>query len=550
MLRIPSDRVTIYKFGPIFDMIGDIDVTLTSDLKFEYDIRYSFSVDGINFSNWFEDKESFLIEYKEMLFVKNATYVRVRIETSKFQSNENLVDYGKNEDEPGLDPTIWCEVKINGISSKPDTFEVINPNSFTVKNPAGLWTPYKHMEKAYEIWKRVSYQINEMFGHWAFYFKTSPDYETESQIFKQYGLFNVTDMKLIKISVPGNNFPTKYNNFTEFGIFLPDEFQVQILDEIFEQAFGFGQVPSENDYLYLPITGKMYSVASREIDRQFMYKSVKHDLILQVFTKAENVNDQDFNFEELINTVQIGGTTDNELEDTHIASKEFMNLTTCDAYRKYMAKTLEQVYKPLTIQGVDLFQNCYNLSSVQKSELAIEYNLKYSESEQTEEQNLYLSFWFSTGQTLKSSKLFSLSRRDQYNNIVPFAEVNIEQRKLVIRVNNKEVVATEKFDSNSMYAVAISFAGQYGVCMLTIMEYKNNTFIDHTDIYEKVGTVKIPIVGLSMFGADVIISNINLSKGIVETDMFINILTQAFPEEGNLIFDKAAKPLPESPFTM
>ena len=47
MLRIPSDRVTIYKFGPIFDMIGDIDVTLTSDLKFEYDIRYSFSVDGI-----------------------------------------------------------------------------------------------------------------------------------------------------------------------------------------------------------------------------------------------------------------------------------------------------------------------------------------------------------------------------------------------------------------------------------------------------------------------------------------------------------------------
>ena len=75
MLRIPSDRVTIYKFGPIFDMIGDIDVTLTSDLNFEYDIRYSFSVDGINFSNWFEDKESFLIEYKEMLFVKNATYL-------------------------------------------------------------------------------------------------------------------------------------------------------------------------------------------------------------------------------------------------------------------------------------------------------------------------------------------------------------------------------------------------------------------------------------------------------------------------------------------
>lgn len=547
-MQLAFDKITILRFGPIFDMIGDIEVEFSSSMPVNKDVRYAFSIDGENFSNWFDNLDDFLIQYKETLFIKNATYVRVRIETAKYEEKEDLVN--QTSEDVGWDTIINCTVKINGKEREPDAYDIVDPDKFVVKNPAGLWTPYKHMEKAYQIWKDMSESINAMFGHWVYYFNTAPQEKEKSVTFKQYTLHNVVGVKMIKVSVPGNNMPNGQNAYSEFGITLPDEFSIQILTESFQRAFGYNAIPNENDYLYMPITGKMYSIAAIYETKQFMQKSVMYQAILQIYSKAENVDDSDFSFDQFINTIEPGGTTQNELDAIDVSAKDYMNLQYCEQYRKYVHKSLQIVDKIFTISGVDLFTAAYDLGSIPRNELAVSYNCKFSENNRSVSQNLALSFWIEFQQTPRNGHLFDILRTDEQGNQVAFATVAIEQRALAIHCNNKELIS-EKLTSG-IYAVAISISGQYNVLMLTIEKYStdadNGGFETISDTYIQIGTIKTPITGLSMFGVPCLISNISLDERLVETDEFINVLTRVFPDSDNVIFDKAQKQLPVLPF--
>ena len=548
-MQILLDKILILRFGPIFDMIGDIEVTFTSSMPFNKDVRYSYSIDGDNFSNWFDNIDDFLIAYKEVLFIKNATYVRVRIETAKYNEKEDLKD--QVAEDLGWDTKIDCTVKINGVEREPDSYEIINPGEFVVKNPQGLWSPYPHMDKAYKIWKDGAEAINQMFGHWVYYFNTIPNQEDKAILFKQYTLHNVTGMKLIKVSVPGNNMPSGRNQYSEFGITLPDEFNIQILTESFQRAFGYNAIPNENDYLYMPITGKMYSVAAIYETKQFMQKSVMYEAVLQIYSKAENVNEGEYSFEEFINTLPNGADTQNELDAIDVSAKDYMNLTYCEQYRKYIHKNLQIVTWDFSVNGVDLFNTAYDLSTVLRNELAVSYNCKFSENEVSTSQNLALSFWCNFQKRPLSGKLFEILRTDNTGSQVAFASVAIEQRNLVIRCNNKELVSETKLEQG-IYAFAISISGQYNVLMLTIEKYdaQEGDFTTITDTYIQIGIIKAPISGLSLFATPCLISNISLDEHLIETDQFINYLTRVFPEEDNVIFDKAQRSVPDVPFNM
>ena len=548
-MQILLDKIVILRFGPIFDMIGDIEVTFTSSLPFNKDVRYSYSIDGDNFSNWFDNIDSFLMAYKEVLFIKNATYVRVRIETAKYIEKEDLKD--QSAEDIGWDAKIDCTIKINGVEREPDSYEIINPGEFVVKNPQGLWSPYPHMDKAYKIWKDGAEAINQMFGHWVYYFNTTPNQEDKAILFKQYTLHNVTGMKLIKVSVPGNNMPSGRNQYSEFGLTLPDEFNIQILTESFQRAFGYNAIPNENDYLYMPITGKMYSVAAIYETKQFMQKSVMYEAVLQIYSKAENVNEGEYSFEEFINTLPNGADTQNELDAIDVSAKDYMNLTYCEQYRKYIHKNLQIVTWDFSVNGVDLFNTAYDLSTVLRNELAVSYNCKFSENEVSTSQNLALSFWCNFQKRPLSGKLFEILRTDNTGSQVVFASVAIDQRNLVIRCNNKELVSETKLEQG-IYAFAISISGQYNVLMLTIEKYdtQESDFTTITDTYIQIGTIKTPISGLSLFATPCLISNISLDEHIIETDQFINYLTRVFPEEDNVIFDKAQRSVPDVPFNM
>lgn len=548
-MQILLDKILILRFGPIFDMISDIEVTFSSSMPFNKDVRYSYSIDGDNFSNWFDNIDDFLMAYKEVLFIKNATYVRVRIEAAKYNEKEDLKD--QVTEDLGWDTKIDCTVKINGVEREPDSYEIINPGEFVVKNPQGLWSPYPHMEKAYKIWKDGAEAINQMFGHWVYYFNTTPNQEDKAILFKQYTLHNVTGMKLIKVSVPGNNMPSGRNQYSEFGITLPDEFNIQILTEPFQRAFGYNAIPNENDYLYMPITGKMYSVAAIYETKQFMQKSVMYEAVLQIYSKAENVDDSNFSFEELINTFPNGADTQNELDAIDVSAKDYMNLTICEQYRKYIHKALQIVTWDFSVNGVDLFNTAYDLSRVPRNELAVSYNCKFSVNEVSTSQNIALSFWCNFQKRPLSGKLFEILRTNNTGSQVAFATIAIEQRNLIIRCNNKELISENKLEQG-IYAFAISISGQYNVLMLTIEKYdaQEGGFTTITDTYIQIGTIKAPISGLSLYATPCLISNISLDEHLIETDQFINYLTKVFPDEDNVIFDKAQRSVPDVPFNM
>ena len=88
--------------------------------------------------------------------------------------------------------------------------------------------------------------------------------------------------------------------------------------------------------------------------------------------------------------------------------------------------------------------------------------------------------------------------------------------------------------------------------MLTIEKYdiQEGGFTTITDTYIQIGTIKTPISGLSLFATPCLISNISLDEHLIETDQFINYLTRVFPEEDNVIFDKAQRSVPDIPFNM
>ena len=130
-----------------------------------------------------------------------------------------------------------------------------------------LFNPYAQ-NKSGNLYKQLNNIVSDIFGHTVNYFRTTADVRTKDVTLMEYSLHNVAAKDDIKILVPDNEFPEEAATFDIFGMEFA-EFEVHIVHEKFKAIFGSGVRPRARDYMYIPITNKMYEVNSVSIADEF-----------------------------------------------------------------------------------------------------------------------------------------------------------------------------------------------------------------------------------------------------------------------------------------
>lgn len=263
-----------------------------------------------------------------------------------------------------------------------------------------LFRVYDLMGPAIQLNRELALTVSEMFGWNVCYFKVAADGRTKDVILKEYSLYNVSDIKNIRVVVPDNQFPDNKITFTPFDMNFEEGFEVHIVKEDFERAFGYCIRPEERDYLYFPLENRLYKV-----EEPYLYKDFMRD---GVYYKANLVKWQDS--QNIINTgataseeaaVVIDDITQNfdifndekEKEFTQITKPlqyNTINLGPYDFVRSEMNEKLAIDKHDINNYFTIVAKYAYNLNSIDYNDLAIRYKTEVDVKEN--EDRVYM-FW-------------------------------------------------------------------------------------------------------------------------------------------------------------
>ena len=170
-----------------------------------------------------------------------------------------------------------------------------NPNAvldnLTSQNNASsstLWNPYE-MNKTVSWYNFLSNTINSMFGFTVDYHRTDPDGKGIDKVLFEYQLYNIVDMKQIKVLVQENNFPDNQVVVNQFNLDLFDTFKICVMKDEFKKAFGVEFRPGKEDIIYFCQTNRLYIVKHAQVHKDVMNAGVYYDVVLEKYEKRANV---------------------------------------------------------------------------------------------------------------------------------------------------------------------------------------------------------------------------------------------------------------------
>jgi hypothetical protein len=216
-----------------------------------------------------------------------------------------------------------------------------------------LFRPYDVMAPGIQLYRDLSCAVSEMFGHCVRYFKTQARIESADAILKEYSLFQVTEVKDIKIMVPDNAFPDNAIKFMPFDMDFGDGMEVHIVKEHFERAFGYDDLPEQKDYLYFPLIDRMFEVHSAYLYRDFMMGEYYYKVMLYKWQDKVNVS----------RPPEIDAYVDDLTEN-------FDEIIQPEIDREFLEVTKPLQYKTVSIGGFDHVRSSINeLLIIQSSDL-------------------------------------------------------------------------------------------------------------------------------------------------------------------------------------
>lgn len=413
-----------------------------------------------------------------------------------------------------------------------------------------------------------------MYGHACIYFKTEPIESETVHTFANHVVRNVTNIKKINILAPNNELPQDRNIYTEWDMPLQDDFIIHVVREKFELAFGENIVPSEKDYLYLPIINKLFRVASMQPKNGFMGKIGWWEVFLAKYEEDDCVTiDDDLKsimgglpeFDDAIDSIDVLDDYEvlnqlNELKADTVNSKEKIDQLTVDEKKEptqnftnklmdsnfYVAlketEKLREFYdKRLQIISVNPDESAfpitmYDNTTVDKRVIALQYNL----SDYTIKNKLTLT----VNKGFKLSFNFILMLRfvgelfdliDDSGNFSQFTvKLNRSNLVLIDNRNQKTFDVNYKFSQKELYNVSI----EYGTIkdqvqnqiIIKIFKLSNKEkTLEFQDVYMVGNTeqANFPLSIVQMFGGNYLSSEITLDineKNILKD--FVNPLLQ------------------------
>lgn len=345
--------VSISSINAFYELNGNLAQYISS--------QFRWSKDGQNWSLWvnFSDLANAVIDettnaYFEFKFTyDNLTYAALAqpliIEEIQLTVSSDSISVP--------------ETSYANISCSAEGCPVIIADREASFNPYGV-------DSAVGIARELSLQTNKIFGHEVVYFKTEPDRQSGDFIFKEWTLYKTTNRKCVKVMVPDNIFPDTKPAFNEFGVDFEVPFEIHIDHTYFQSIFGANSQPRKRDYLYFPLTNRMYEIQGSYLYRGFMMEPIYWKVQLTKFHP---------NIDMLIEDSTIKASLDNVIMTTDELFGEEAKVQTTDALMKQQYSTIskrfdevrERIHPNLRSRILDitynyapLIEHYYELSSI------------------------------------------------------------------------------------------------------------------------------------------------------------------------------------------
>lgn len=261
-----------------------------------------------------------------------------------------------------------------------------------------LLNPYAGLDCAIMMQQQLADTTICIFGTPIYYFKVGPVKSSADYTFKEYVLHEVQTVKQLKMIFPADSMPSSKPMITDFDFDWENDWDVEISKRQFARAFGDEVRPAERDFLFCPLTNKMYHVngAWQEREKGLMYQASTWKLALRKWEDDTALSKGMFElpiddlvglkYEEVFHDLE---SKEQEREsgigqaDAPVrASNTLYNIFTGDAIRKQAAvKNISIVDYPLWHKSVQISFNRYIFNNY--NDVAVTYQKKYCGDEGT-----------------------------------------------------------------------------------------------------------------------------------------------------------------------
>lgn len=343
--------------------------------------KFRYSTNKSNWSLWYTFSESDLSNLTALEFGDTRVFFEVKYE------------YDDSTFDPLATKMIVSSVKFR-VQSSVVTQDLYTPSVFSSseRSPAIIadreasFKPYE-VGTAVGISKELSYQTNKLFGHEVVYFKTEPDREGGDFIFKEWTLYKTLERKCVKVVVPNNIFPDNKPNFTEFGVDFEIPFEIHIDHTYFQTMFGPNSQPRKRDYLYFPLTNRMYEIQGSYLFRGFMMEPTYWKIQLTKFhpniDMLMKTDDRKFLDNIIMTSDELFGKQADEQKADALDKKQLSTISNkFDETRRSLHPDLSNKIQDFTFNYSPLIEYYYDMSGVRPKIVNYQVSSTSSSSDQ------------------------------------------------------------------------------------------------------------------------------------------------------------------------
>lgn len=465
--------------------------------NFGFGISLMYSVDTNNWSipKSISDFETEIQYHKNLAAINNVEfYCYLKLVVKKIddsnntysQFNQNVADY--------FPEIIFEDILYDDVSLiKTDSFVIEQYIEIIRKFPS--WNLYDNQQVTIDRWLSECVAVTNRTGHQCIYFKTEPIRSEIEHTLNSLTKRDVASIKKLIFSSPDNELPSDRNIFSEWDMPMIDDFVIHIPDLLFKSIFG-NEIPSQKDFLYLPILNKLYTINTVQPGLKFMgvtgwwecylikyeddeninkdamfdednlmtginsvlntIPNLNNETISELYSKFEDVLDDGIISAEKHNTL----TTEEKKEVTNnfsnkvVDSTSFISLKETENQRKFFNKRL----KIMTINPDSLSFpiNMYDVSTVELRKIGLTYDLLDATSinkfptQVNKDSEILITFNFVLLKRFTSEIIDVL-----YNNSVLFT-IKIKGKNLIILKDSIEYIVNYKFEEDYFYQINIS----------------------------------------------------------------------------------------------
>lgn len=365
----------------------------------------------------------------------------------------------------------------------------------TVKCDTNLFRPYDVINPAIKLYHEISCAVSDMFGHCVRYFKTQAKTESADPILKEYSLYDVTEVKDIKVLVPDNQFPDNAIRFLPYDMDFGDGLEVHIVREHFERAFGYDDLPEQKDYIYFPLIDRIFEVNSAYLFRDFMANESYYKVMLYKWQDKLNVMRENPEIDQYVNDLHesLDDVLGPEIEKEYIEITKPMQYQTIaiggyDHVRSHINENLVIENKDLTNYFTIVGKYFYDMTrGMNWNDIAVKYKLKVNRGPTA---NTAFTMWFKPrhggtstnnydtlldGYNSNEQKGFYLSLN--YNGITgPASSISLRSNSQILTFDKNFPTLT----NNDWYALVVNHMNEFGQASVHIWKMKYNSSLPPT----------------------------------------------------------------------